>query len=148
LCFLRKCKDRTVNLRQSYLFRECITKVLFKVWTAARIRATYTVFLSLIQFPLSKDSFITPASIFMISRSLFPLLLNKDCFITPASVYTAFLSSLQILFIQGVAVPGSGGQSPLTRNMRNCLISQKFEAGRKSIDWYYVRDIFVRRYFC
>jgi len=45
----------------------------------------------------------------MISRSLFPLPLNKDCFITPASIYTAFLSSLQILFIQRVADPGSGG---------------------------------------
>src|SRR6218665_2731353 len=73
------------------------------------LASTYTVFFSSIQIPLSKDSFITPASIFMISCSLFPLPLNKDCFITPASVYTAFPSSLQILFIQGVAARGSGG---------------------------------------
>ena len=41
--------------------------------------------------PLNKDSFITPAAIYMVSLSLIQLPLNKDYFITPASIYTAFL---------------------------------------------------------
>ena len=66
------------------------------------LASTYAVFFSLIQLPLNKDSFITPASILMISLSLIQLPLNKDCFITPASIYTAFFITPDSIHIGSV----------------------------------------------
>src|SRR6218665_3137123 len=78
-------------------------------------------------------------------------------FITPESIHTGSGGSWKWRTL-GMAVPGSGGPSPLTHNMRKCLISQEFEAGRKSggrlvcgdimCATFLLGDIIVMRHFC
>src|SRR6218665_4188903 len=54
--------------------------------------------------PLNKDSFITPAYIYMVSISLIQLPLYKDSFITPGSIYTVFLSLFIHSFILNISI--------------------------------------------